>query len=755
MARGGYKAVGGGDDGHMLYDDSAFQLFAVAFAAALYLPLLLHRVYGLVSARLAPPPSPFVAARDDWCPCSRCALRAGAVRAREAPRCGLAARDLVILLGGALLAVGAVRVWMASRDDEPPFDPFAILGVGEGASEREIKKAYRRLAVVYHPDKNPGDKKAAAAFIRLTKAHAALMDEDAKENFRKYGNPDGYIGTTLGVGLPSFVENNNTLMLLGYLAMLLAFPCCVVVWWRKQSKLLPTSVTTDTFLLYRETIAKTQKFRDLLGALAGSHEFASLFAPVNAEHFPAMTAALRRAGKEDLRRVVCVVEPQQFQVQNLIVLNLYLARLDVPPELQYVIDGIMSRVEPLCTALTDTVGAFQRPDCQKVWDGTYMHGHTTFLATCVNVSQCVIQALDKADSPLLQIPGFTDREVHYCNGSRTAPSKTVYEFMRQEEGTQRSLLRAFTDEQFADVQAFCARYPVAILSLEDPAVEGEEDPTVHTHDTVTVRARLTVMRRAGSVYSPHTPRLPGKKAEGWWVSLADQRLMCPIEVKRLLPKDARGHDPERRKPRGGDSCCGGVSSGAGDGGAAAAEGAGHGRGGDGGNDDLAKDPRVTVYDLKFEFTAPRPGTYTLELTAAVDCYVGCNKSKTVKLEVKEPLAPDTTGQARYFDTDDESDYDPEMETDSECESDGGEDGERKEKKGGGGETDPEDSDFEFVEVTDDEAAAGEAGGEGETDFDDDVDTASKDVNDVVEYINGGSNGNGAPNGKGSLRRRHR
>lgn len=747
MARGGYKAVGGGDDGSMLYDDRAFALFAVAFLAALYLPWALHRLYAAVTRRLAPPPPPIVAARGDWCPCSRCAARAADEAKRAAPRLGVRISDVLFVVMGVGLVFGAVFVWSESRDEEAPFDPFAILGVGDGATARDIKKAYRKLAVLYHPDKNPGDENAAESFIKLTKAHAALTDEDAKENYRKYGNPDGYVQTTLGVGLPSFVENNNTVMLLAYLATLIAFPVFVVMWWRRQSKLLPTSVTTDTFLLYRETIAQTQKFRDLLGCLAGSVEFESLFESENAEYFTEMTNVLRRAGREELRRVKCVVEPKQFQVQNLILLNLYLARLEIPDKLKYVMDGIMSRAEPLCTALTDTVGAFQRPDCQKVWEGTYMHGHSTFLATCINVSQCLIQAMDKADSPLLQIPGFTEREVKYCMGSRTTPSKSVYEFMRLDTEAQRALLRSFSDEEFADVQAFCQRYPMAMLSLEEPVVEGEEDPTVHTRDSVTIRAKLTVMRRAGSVYSPHTPNLPHHKAEVWWVSLADQRLMCPIDVKRLLPKDARGHDPEGRKKEsgGGDSCCGGISKGGGN----EEKKEGKDSCGTGGEADLAKDPRVTVYDLKFEFSAPRPGTYTLELCAAVDCYVGCNKSKTIKLVVKEPLAPDTTGQPRYFDTDDESDFDPDMETDSEYES-SDEEGNKKRKGGDGPETDPDDSEYEFIEVTDDEA-----GDDDDTDFaDEEVDMSTKSVDEVAAYVNGNGNSNDREK-PSSLRRRRR
>lgn len=51
------------------------------------------------------------------------------------------------------------------------FDPFSILGVSTDATVREIKKAYRKLSLEMHPDKNPDNPLAVQEFIRLTKAY--------------------------------------------------------------------------------------------------------------------------------------------------------------------------------------------------------------------------------------------------------------------------------------------------------------------------------------------------------------------------------------------------------------------------------------------------------------------------------------------------------------------------------------------------------------------------------------------------------
>jgi len=54
--------------------------------------------------------------------------------------------------------------------DIKSFDPYEILGVSTTATVEQIKKAYRRLAIKFHPDRNPGDPEAEAQFILINKA---------------------------------------------------------------------------------------------------------------------------------------------------------------------------------------------------------------------------------------------------------------------------------------------------------------------------------------------------------------------------------------------------------------------------------------------------------------------------------------------------------------------------------------------------------------------------------------------------------
>ena len=71
------------------------------------------------------------------------------------------------------------------------FDPYETLGVDLTSTVQEIKKAYRKLSLIYHPDKNRDDPLATAKFILITKAYNCLTDETMKSKCEKYGNPDG------------------------------------------------------------------------------------------------------------------------------------------------------------------------------------------------------------------------------------------------------------------------------------------------------------------------------------------------------------------------------------------------------------------------------------------------------------------------------------------------------------------------------------------------------------------------------------
>ncbi|MFC2082338.1 DnaJ domain-containing protein, partial [Bacteroidota bacterium] len=67
-------------------------------------------------------------------------------------------------------------------------DYYEVLGIGKDASEDEIKKAYRKLAMQYHPDRNPGDKEAEEKFKEAAEAYEVLRDPQKKAKYDKFGH---------------------------------------------------------------------------------------------------------------------------------------------------------------------------------------------------------------------------------------------------------------------------------------------------------------------------------------------------------------------------------------------------------------------------------------------------------------------------------------------------------------------------------------------------------------------------------------
>jgi DnaJ-class molecular chaperone len=67
-------------------------------------------------------------------------------------------------------------------------NPYIVLGVSKSATQDEVKKAYRKLAMQYHPDKNKGDKKAEEKFKEVASAYEILGDAKKRKEYDTFGS---------------------------------------------------------------------------------------------------------------------------------------------------------------------------------------------------------------------------------------------------------------------------------------------------------------------------------------------------------------------------------------------------------------------------------------------------------------------------------------------------------------------------------------------------------------------------------------
>jgi translocation protein SEC63 len=135
-------------------------------------------------------------------------------------------RKILITIGWIVFFILAYKASQIEIEHKE-YDPFVILGIDRDASDKEIRKQYRELSKVMHPDKGGDEEK----FKELTKAYKALTDEEAKKNWREYGNPDGPGVTQFGIALPKWiVDGKNSYLVLGayILVFMVLMPTFVV-----------------------------------------------------------------------------------------------------------------------------------------------------------------------------------------------------------------------------------------------------------------------------------------------------------------------------------------------------------------------------------------------------------------------------------------------------------------------------------------------------------------------------------------------
>lgn len=81
---------------------------------------------------------------------------------------------------------------------------YQILGVDKNCNNDQLKKAYRKLAIKYHPDKNPGDKEAQEKFKQITHAYQVLSDQQKRRNYDNFGDEQGRQSSPFGHGFNPF-----------------------------------------------------------------------------------------------------------------------------------------------------------------------------------------------------------------------------------------------------------------------------------------------------------------------------------------------------------------------------------------------------------------------------------------------------------------------------------------------------------------------------------------------------------------------
>eukprot|EP00607_Mallomonas_marina_P009084 CAMPEP_0182419832 /NCGR_PEP_ID=MMETSP1167-20130531/4187_1 /TAXON_ID=2988 /ORGANISM="Mallomonas Sp, Strain CCMP3275" /LENGTH=663 /DNA_ID=CAMNT_0024594943 /DNA_START=1322 /DNA_END=3313 /DNA_ORIENTATION=- len=194
----------------------------------------------------------------------------------------------------------------------------------------------------------------------------------------------------------------------------------------------------------------------------------------------------------------------------------------------------------------------------------------------MELSQMIVQGLWDRDSPLLQIPHFTDEIVNRCR-MNNPPVESVFDVLEIDDDIRETLLQ-MTSEKLSDVAVFCNSYPNVEISYE---TSFEKEITAGSGGTVIVQVQREIDddemdTDISSIGRVICPRYPFDRTEGWWLILGDSNANTLLSIKRLV---------------------------------------------------LGKNAKA-----KLEFSVPEdPGDYTLTLYLMCDSYLGCDQEYEIEM----------------------------------------------------------------------------------------------------------------------------
>lgn len=397
--------------------------------------------------------------------------------------------QISLILGWCLLIFLAYRV--SQFDYEmASFDPFEILKIEPTASMAEIKKAYRKLSVILHPDKETGDEKA---FMMLSKAYQALTDEVAKENYEKYGNPDGPGAMSFGIALPSWiVEKENSVWVLGLygLIFMVALPSVVGMWWYRSIRFSGDKVLLDTSQMYFYFIHKTPHMlmKRALMVLAASLEFDKrhnsqvVERQSDNEEVPALIRQLPNLNEKCKEHPLC----RMYSIKTRAILHAHLGRIPLNPDTlekdrQFIVKKCPYLVQEMVSCVHQLVMLAYAKRVPRL-------PSIETIENCMKMSPMIIQALWDFKSPLLQLPHITEDHLYFMNKKRHV--KNLQQFAQLKAEESRPLLKSLSDFEYENVMRVLGKMPLIDFSIRCEVIDDENTNVVTAGAIVTVTVTL-------------------------------------------------------------------------------------------------------------------------------------------------------------------------------------------------------------------------------------------------------------------------
>ncbi|KAI0092659.1 DnaJ-domain-containing protein [Irpex rosettiformis] len=483
----------------------------------------------------------------DGCLCDEC------VRHRNSIRPGIFTakvqrRSLLLVVGWSIFGFLAYKATTAKIENKV-YNPFEILDIGTGTSVKEIKSHYKKLSRKFHPDKvklgvNQTMEAVEAYFVEITKAYKALTDETIKENWEKYGHPDGRQEVSMGIALPKgIIEGRSRMFVLaGYALVFGGFlPALVGRWWFGNREKTKDGVNARSAATFFKSLTEESSIDDVVASLGKSFEYERSAVSKQAKEIDELEEEIEKAlgQKWNTLKSLAEILPKQYQARRraFILLYAHLLRLPIPgASLRKEQSSVLLQTPALLNSLLNIVTS-------RNWLGPTL--------AAMRLHAYLAQALLPGDTSLqlAQLPGISQPEgrrlLHEFNSIETVASNLEKKGDSRAIDIKKAVSRwsrlELVDASFKVigeriVPPLAIVYLVVKLRIAPPSSTSSEKDKEKDQKTAATLEKsddefLSSRKEADDMPEgasdggwAHAPHWPATRKPSWWVVLADPKL---------------------------------------------------------------------------------------------------------------------------------------------------------------------------------------------------------------------------------------
>ena len=399
------------------------------------------------------------------------------------------------------------------------FDPYEILGADESSTDEEIRRKYKKLALKYHPDKNPGDPDAYQRFLLINKAYQCMESEEAKAKCLEYGNPDGRGMYEVGIALPSFLlnkENRSVILAIFFIILLVIIPSIFMYFYQSSEKIDKFGSDRSLFLfalrfLRNENII----FKNFIEIISCSQELRTILAAK-----PEQKAHLHKLINRDFIPKMGVDRFRNF-LKPFYLLYAYMTNEYIHPSLQDDLYFILKESVKLLNSLLDiSIEIYSLPEEHvKKLLGNKLKFEV--IERLISFSQHFYQGLWLHDMDVLQLPGIQKDNLERFK--RKFKKNITTKAILTDTELQTKLLTFFADDNEVQVELQNVFKTMTMLDIDLKMVvkldNDETDDKVYQGDVYTMVIKIT--RKNPVIGYIHSKNLPFFKLENLIILIQD------------------------------------------------------------------------------------------------------------------------------------------------------------------------------------------------------------------------------------------